>query len=53
MYVVRFNGVEYVCATFNQAVAMARKSVEHGDVATIFDDEGEQVASFQPREETK
>lgn len=53
MYAVRFNGVEYVCATFSQAVAMARKTVEHGDVATIFDDEGEQVASFQPREETK
>ena len=48
MYVVRFNGVDYVCATFSQAVAMARKTVEHGDVATIFDDEGEQVASFQP-----
>lgn len=53
MYVVRFNGVDYVCATFSQAVATARKSAEHGDVATIFDDEGEQVASFQPREETK
>ena len=53
MYIVRFNGVDYVCATFNQAVATARKTVEHGDAATIFDDEGEQVASFQPREETK
>lgn len=53
MYVVRFNGVDYACATFSQAVATARKTVEHGDVATIFDDEGEQVASFQPREETK
>lgn len=53
MYTVRFNGVDYVCATFGQAVAMARKSAEHGVVATIFDDEGEQVASFQPREETK
>ena len=53
MYTVRFNGVDYVCVTFSQAVDMARKTVEHGDVATIFDDEGEQVASFQPREETK
>lgn len=53
MHVVRFNGVEYVCVTFSQAVATARKSAEHGDVATILDDEGEQVASFQPREETK
>ena len=53
MYAVRFNGVEYVCVTFSQAVATARKTVEHGDIATIFDDEGEQVASFQPREETK
>lgn len=53
MYVVRFNVVEYVCATFSQAVATARKTAEHGETATIFDDEGEQVASFQPREETK
>lgn len=53
MYTVRFNGVDYVCVTFSQAVAMARKTVEHGAVATIFDDEGEQVASFQPREKTK
>lgn len=51
MYIVRFNGVEYVCDTFSQAVAMARKTVEHGDVATILDDEGEQVASFHPMEE--
>lgn len=51
MYTVRFNGVDYVCVTFSQAVAMARKTVEHGETATIFDDEGEQVASFQPREE--
>lgn len=53
MYVVRFNGVDYVCVTFSQAVATARKAVAHGNVATIFDDEGEQVASFQPREGTK
>lgn len=53
MYTVRFNGVDYACVTFSQAVAMARKTVEHGETATIFDDEGEQVASFQPREETK
>lgn len=53
MYTVRFNGVDYVCVTFSQAVATARKTAEHGVVATIFDDEGEQVASFQPREETK
>lgn len=53
MYIVNFNGVDYVCATFSQAVATARKTVEHGGVATIFDDEGEQVASFHPREETK
>lgn len=53
MYIVNFNGVDYICATFSQAVATARKSAEHGDAATIFDDEGEQVASFQPREETK
>lgn len=51
MYAVRFNGVEYVCATFSQAVAMARIAVAHGDVATILDDEGEEVASFQPSEE--
>lgn len=51
MYVVRFNGVDYICATFSQAVAMARKAVAHGVVATIFDDEGEQVASFHPMEE--
>lgn len=51
MYIVRFNGVEYVCDTFRQAVAMARKTVEHGDVATIFDDEGEEVVSFHPMEE--
>ena len=54
MYTVRFNGVEYVCATFSQAVAMARKAVTHGDIATIIDlDEGEQVASFHPRKEIK
>lgn len=53
MYIVNFNGVDYVCVTFSQAVATARKTVEHGEPATIFDDEGEQVASFQPREETK
>ena len=53
MYIVNFNGADNICATFSQAVAMARKSAEHGVVATIFDDEGEQVASFQPREETK
>ena len=53
MYTVRFNGVEYVCDTFRQAVAMARIAVTHGDVATILDDEGEEVASFHPREETK
>lgn len=53
MYIVNFNGADYICATFSQAVAMARKSAEHGVVATIFDDEGEQVASFQPREGTK
>lgn len=53
MYTVRLNGVDYVCVTFSQAVAVARKTVEHGETATIFDDEGEQVASFQPREETK
>lgn len=51
MYIVRFNDLEYVCDTFRQAVTMARKTVEHGDVATIFDDEGEQVASFHPIEE--
>lgn len=51
MYVVRFNGVEYVCATFSQAVAMARETVAHGGVATIFDDEGEEVVSFHPMEE--
>lgn len=53
MYIVNFNGADHTCDTFNQAVAMARKTVAHGVVATIFDDEGEQVASFQPREETK
>jgi hypothetical protein len=53
MYIVNFNGADHICATFSQTVAMARKSAEHGVVATIFDDEGEQVASFQPREETK
>lgn len=53
MYIVNFNGADHICATFSQAVAMARIAVTHGDVATIFDDEGEQVASFQPREETK
>lgn len=53
MYIVNFNGADHICATFSQAVAMARKSAEHGVVATIFDDEGEQVASFQPREKTK
>ena len=51
MYTVRFNDLEYVCATFSQAVAMARIAVTHGDVATIIDDEGEEVASFQPMEE--
>lgn len=51
MYVVRFNGVDYVCVTFSQAVATARKTAEHGETATIFDNEGEEVASFQPREE--
>lgn len=50
MYTVRFNGIEYVCATFRQAVAMARIAVTHGDVATILDDEGEEVASFHPME---
>lgn len=53
MYIVNFNGADHICATFSQAVATARKSAEHGVVATIFDDEGEQVASFQPREGTK
>lgn len=53
MYIVNFNGADHICATFSQAVDTARKSAEHGVVATIFDDEGEQVASFQPREETK
>lgn len=53
MYIVNFNGADHICATFNQAVAIARKAVAHGSVATIIDDEGEQVASFQPREETK
>lgn len=53
MYTVRFNGVDYVCVTFSQAVATARKTVEHGEPATILDDEGEQVVLFQPREETK
>ena len=53
MYTVNFNGVDYICATFTQAVNTARKSAENGIVATIFDDEGEQVASFQPRKETK
>ena len=51
MYIVTFNGVEYVCATFRQAIVTARKSVAHGGVATIFDDEGEEVASFHPMEE--
>lgn len=51
MYTVRFNGIEYVCDTFRQAVAMARIAVTHGDVATILDDEGEEVASFQSSEE--
>ncbi len=51
MYIVNFNGVDYVCVTFSQAVATARKTVEHGDVATILDDEGEEVASFYPMEE--
>ena len=53
MYIVQFNGVEYICETFSQAVNTARKSVGQGGVATIFDDEGEQVASFYPMEETK
>ena len=53
MYIVNFNGVDYICATFTQAVNTARKSVAHGGTATIFDDDGEQVASFQPRKETK
>lgn len=48
MYIVNFNGADHICATFSQAVATARKSAEHGVVATIFDDEGEQVASFHP-----
>lgn len=51
MYTVRFNDLEYVCDTFRQAVAMARETVAHGGVATIFDDEGEEVASFHPMEE--
>lgn len=51
MYIVNFNGADYTCATFSQAVAMARIAVTHGDVATILDDEGEQVASFHPMEE--
>lgn len=51
MYTVRFNDLEYVCDTFRQAVAMARIAVTHGGVATIFDDEGEEVASFQSSEE--
>lgn len=51
MYTVRFNGIEYVCDTFRQAVAMARKTVAHGDIATILDDEGEEVASFHPMED--
>lgn len=50
MYTVRFNDLEYVCDTFRQAVAMARIAVTHGGVATIFDDEGEEVASFHPME---
>lgn len=50
MYTVCFNGVEYICDTLGEAVAMSRKAVAHGEVATIFDDEGEQVASFQPME---
>lgn len=51
MYIVNFNGADHICATFSQAVAMARIAVTHGDVATIFDDEGEEVASFHSMEE--
>ena len=38
MYIVRFNGVDYVCVTFSQAVAVARKTVEHGETATLSKD---------------
>lgn len=51
MYIVNFNGADHICATFSQAVAMARKTVAHGGVATIFDDEDEEVVSFHPMEE--
>ena len=53
MYIVRFNGVDYICATFIQAINMARKTAANGVTATIFDDEGEEVVSFHPRKETK
>lgn len=53
MYIVRFNGVDYICATFSQAINMARKTAANGVTATIIDDEGEEVASFHPRKETK
>ena len=53
MYIVRFNGVDYICATFSQAINTARKTAANGVTATIIDDEGEEVASFHPRKETK
>lgn len=53
MYIVRFNGVEYVCATFRQAINTARKTAANGVTATIFDDEGEEIISLQPMEEIK
>ena len=50
MYTVWVNGVDYICDTLGEAVAMAMEAVAPGEVAAIFDDEGEQVASFYPRE---
>lgn len=51
MYIVNFNGVDYICVTFIQAINTARKTAANGVTATIFDDEGEEVASFHPMEE--